>query len=263
MQTKRLHITDFKTYLNIFSTPNAFKKSDIERISKKEENWLKDARDIFVGSEWAWKEMLKYYDLKESQKIVVHTGGNIDLPKSDVYANGLNLVFISLNFEKKGGFICVEAFETIKKKHPNVSLTIIGQEPPKEILDIEGVIYAGFLRKSNAVEVNRFKDILSKAFLLIHPTKMDTMGAVLIEAGYFGCPSIAPNSFGVPELVKDNVTGYIVDVPFNPNDFAQKIEILIKDEDKYLEFRKCAWEYTRGSLTWESIGVKIKNRINI
>ena len=254
---------DFQTYLKIFSKPETFRKSDINRIVKKEERWLQGARNIFVGSEWAWLEMLKYYNLKENQKLVVHTGGNVDLPKKDNYSGGFNLIFISLNFEKKGGFVCVEAFNSIKAKYPELTLTIIGEKPPADVLEIEGVIYAGLLRKTNKSEFEKFKSILENAFLLIHPTKMDTMGAVLIEAGYFGCPSIAPKSFGVPELVLNNETGFIVDVPFEANDFAEKIESLILNKHFYDKMRLNAWTYTRTQLTWDSIGNKIKKHIEL
>lgn len=254
---------DFQTYLRIFSKIDSFNESDITRIAKEEEKWLQGAKDIFIGSEWAWREMLKFYDLREEQKVVVHTGGNIDLPQKDEYKGGLNLVFISLNFEKKGGFICVEAFRKVKEKHPKLTLTIIGEKPPNDILSIDGVIYAGLLRKTDEDELAMFKSILSDAFLLIHPTKMDTMGAVLIEAGYFGCPSIAPRSFGVPELVLNEETGFIVDVPFEANDFAEKIESLILNKHFYDKMRLNAWTYTRTQLTWDSIGNKIKNHIEL
>ena len=252
---------DFQTYLNIFSKPESFYDLDIKRIKQKEEKWLQKAKDIFVGSQWAWEEMLKDYDLKEEQKVVVYTGGNVELPDFDGYKNEYNLVFISLNFEKKGGHICVEVFNKLKIKFPKVTLTIIGEKPPDKILKIEGIIYAGLLRKTNKLEFEKFKRILSTAFLLIHPTKMDTMGAVLIEAGYFGCPSIAPKSFGIPELVLDEKTGFVVSLPFDYNSFVKKIELLIEDKNRYLIMRKNAWTYTRTKLTWEHIGLKLKNRI--
>lgn len=253
---------DFKTYLEIFSTPQEFRKRDIERIAKKEELWLQGAKHIFVGSQWAWNEMLKYYDLKEEQKRVVYTGGNVEMPVSDNYKGSLNLIFISLNFEKKGGFICVDAFKEVKLKHPDVTLTVIGERPPSNILEIEGIEYAGLLRKTIQDEYKIFKKLISEAFLLIHPTKMDTMGAVLIEAGYFGCPSIAPKSFGVPELVLHNKTGLIVDVPFSSQDFSDHINFLIENKSDYLNMREAARNYTTSKLTWESIGTLISNQIN-
>jgi|26BtaG_2_1085354.scaffolds.fasta_scaffold03228_3 glycosyltransferase involved in cell wall biosynthesis len=253
---------DFKTYLDIFSTPHRFSKKDINRIQKKEERWLQNARDIFVGSEWAWKEMIKYYDLREDQKNVVLTGGNIPLPKSDAYVSGYNFLFISLNFEKKGGFICIDVFKKIKEIEPTATLTILGECPPKAILALEGVQYAGFLKKTNPDDLDKFSSILSKAFLLIHPTKMDTMGAVLIEAGYFGCPSIAPKSFGVPEIVLHKKTGIIINVPFTAQDFFEHIEYLIKNREEYFKLRKCAWNYTRTKLTWENIGCTLNDKIS-
>jgi hypothetical protein len=51
-----------------------------------EEKWLAGARNIFVGSEWAWSEMLKRHDLQEIQKVVVHDGGIVDLPQGDNYS---------------------------------------------------------------------------------------------------------------------------------------------------------------------------------
>jgi len=252
---------DFQTYLNIFLKPESFCDLDIKRIKQKEEKWLQKAKDIFVGSQWAWEEMLKYYDLKEEQKVVVHTGGNIELPNQDVYQGGFNLVFISLNFEKKGGFVCVDAFLKVKEKFPQLTLSIIGEKPPSNILALEGVVYEGLLRKTNNDELTKFKQILSKAFLLIHPTKMDTMGAVLIEAGYFGCPSIAPKSFGIPELILNEKTGFVIDLPFDSHSFVKKIELLIQDKNRYLIMRKNAWTYTRSKLTWENIGAQIMNTI--
>lgn len=254
---------DFITYLRIFSKIETFSKRDIQRIAQQEETWLKNASHIFVGSQWAWDEMERYYDLSPAQKQIVYTGGNIQLPSTDQYDHGLDLVFISLNFEKKGGAVCVEVFKKLKKKYPHLTLTIIGQRPPSEVLDLQGVKYAGFLKKTEAKDLEEFSKILSRAFLLIHPTKMDTMGAVLVEAGYFGCPSIAPRSFGIPELVLHDDTGIIVENPFTAEDIIVKIEELINNEDQYMGMRAKVWDHTRAHLTWDAIGSKILNQINL
>lgn len=244
---------DVYTYLKIYSDPQQFSKKDIQRIMRKEEKWLQKASHIFVGSQWTWNEMVKYYDLRENQKVIVHTGGNIELPEKDLYRGKLNFIFISLNFKKKGGFLCVEILQQIRKKYPNASLTIVGDSPPKSICQLEGVNYVGFLRKTEVEERKKIENILSSAFLLIHPTTMDTMGAVLIEAGYFGCPSIAPRSFGIPELVLDNHTGFIIETPFNSSDFVDRINYLIENQQQYLEMRQAVWNHTRSKMTWLKI----------
>jgi glycosyltransferase involved in cell wall biosynthesis len=252
----------FLTYIEIYSQPTAFTNKDLLRIAKLEESWLQKAKHIFIGSQWAWNEMLKHYDLDEKKKIVVHTGGNIEMPSQDCFdGQSLNFIFISLDFEKKGGFVCVEAFKVIKSKYPQASLTIIGQKPPEYVLNIDNVSYAGFLRKNVPEELNKFTKILSNAFMLIHPTTMDTMGAVLIEAGYFGCPSIAPKSFGIPELVLNNETGIIVNTLSDRDYFSRRILEIIENKEKYLSMRKNSWNYTRNNLAWEAICGKIYSNI--
>ena len=252
---------DFLTYLDIYSNLSDFKPKDINRIVKMEEAWLQNAEHIFVGSQWTWDRMSESYDLEEDKKIILYTGGNIDLPKEDKYNGSLDLVFISLDFEKKGGYICVEAFMKVKETFPSLRLIILGQRPPQEIIELDGIMYGGFLRKNNPDELNKFIGILENAFLLVHPTKMDTMGAVLIEAGYFGCPSIAPARFGIPELVINNLSGYVIQSPFTALDFAGKIKYLLSNEEIYFKMRQNAWNHTRSNLTWDIIGNKIYNTI--
>lgn len=252
---------DFKTYLDIYSTSEKFRIKDIKMICKKEEKWLNGASDIFVGSQWAWDRMMENYDLDVSKKTIVHTGGNVEIPLVDSFGGGLNFLFISLNFEKKGGFVCVKAFSEIQKAYPQATLTIIGQKPPPEILTKAGIVYAGLLRKTVPEELVKFKQILSNTFLLIHPTEMDTMGAVLIEAGYFGCPSIAPRRFGIPELIIENKTGMLLEIPFEAKDIASKIHELIENNDLYSQMRIDVRKDTVSRLSWSAIGIILKDKI--
>lgn len=252
---------DFLTYLEIYSNPEKFSKRDILRIAKLEEIWLQKSSHIFIGSNWAWNMMCKHYDIEENKKVTVYTGGNIPLPETDSFAGDLIFLFISLNFEKKGGPICIEAFKQIKTAYPISRLDIIGQRPPDKYLNNDGVNYMGFIDKNNPNDLERLQKALSKAFFLIHPTTMDTMGAVLLEAGYYGCPSIAPKSFGIPELIINNQTGVVVDTPFKAFDFVEPILFLIENKKDYLKMRKVAWEYTRNKLTWTNIGGLIASTI--
>lgn len=248
---------DFSTYLRIYSNPKSFSKKDIQRITQKEEKWLQSAKNIFVGSQWTWDEMTKIYDLDESKKTIVWTGGNVEIPKKDTYSGDLIFTFISLDFLNKGGEIAVKAFLDIKKQFPSAVLKILGQEPPVEYRKLEGISYEGYLRKTVPEEYEKFVKILSESFMMIHPTTMDTMGAVIIESGYHGCPTIAPKSFGIPELILDNKTGIVVDLPFDNYSFSNKIISLIKNKQDYYLMRQNVREHTTGNFTWNEIGNKI------
>lgn len=255
----------FQTYLNIYSNPDEFAKDDISRICVEEAEWLKSANWIFWGSRWALNEAASQYniDITERKHIVINTGGNVPIPNhitpSDI--TKLNLLFISLNFEKKGGFICFRTFEILRKKFPMTTLTIIGQKPPDEVMRTENVVYAGLLDKNKPDELALLTEYLKAGSFLVHPTKMDTMGAVIIEAGYYGCPSIAPNQFGIPDLIKDGTTGFLIE-NLDPEVIADIIIKVFQNKEYYDKLRNDCYRFYSTSLSWEAIGQKMADSIN-
>lgn len=249
----------FSLYLDVFSKREMFSSKQIESIINMEGCWLREADAVFFGSNWVKDHAIKEYGLCQDKCHTIWVGGNIPIPENDKFSGGIKFLFISLDFVKKGGLYCVEAFKSIRKEFPTAELTIIGQKPPLEILEIPGVSYAGYLRKGVKDELNYFQSMLASATGLIHPTLMDTMGMVLIEAGYFGCPSITTRKFGIPELVKDRETGFLLDVPVSINQLVEFMRLLCKNDENYHMLRKNTKEYTSSHLTWEAYGRRIYN----
>jgi glycosyltransferase involved in cell wall biosynthesis len=99
--------------------------------------------------------------------------------------------------------------------------------------------------------------LYSKAFALIHPTSSDIQPLVISEAGYFGCPSIAPRSFGIPQLIDNGVTGYLMDLPLNADAFAERILQLATDMAMYLGMRKAVRANAIANQTWPAVGERI------
>ncbi|TRX50226.1 glycosyltransferase [Fulvivirga sp. M361] len=252
----------FPTYMEVYSDVNSFLDSDLDRINKKEEEWLGRAKHLFMGSNWAWEEMNKYYTIDNSKKRIVKVGGNISLPSEDKYRNETILLFISLNFERKGGYTCVKIFEEFRKIYPEAELFIIGQKPPEEVLGKAGVKYQGLLDKNNPEDLNKFISILERAFFLIHPTVMDTMGAVIIEAGYFGCPTLAPDSFGIPDLLLDGKTGILIENVNDPQLYLKELLFYKHNQEPYLKMRDTAMTYCQMELTYSKVVSKIVDEIN-
>ena len=173
----------------------------------------------------------------------------------------MNFLFISTDFIKKGGQLCATAFQLVRAKYPEATLTIVGSSPPSGVLGLPGVSYTGYLRKTIPSEAKQFEDILSSAFALIHPTTMDTMGMVLIEAGYHGCPVVTTKSFGIPELVQNDVSGFLIEPPLKAEAFAAKMLKLCRDRELYTRMRQTARNFAVTNLNWESVVQRIVSRI--
>jgi len=251
----------FSTYMDVFHDRSKFIAGDLEAICEAEAQWLERAEHVFFGSTWALDETVKTYDISRSNLSVVGIAGNVPVPVEDVYSGDMNFLFIALDFESKGGKVCCDAFAHVRSQYPAAQLTILGQRPPAEILAMPGVNYEGFLRKNVPLELKQFQEILSKAFALVHPTTMDTMGMVLIESAYHGCPSIAPRSFGIPELIVDGRTGFLVDTPLTAEAFAVCMLRLCSSNTEYLSMRRTARENAIANLTWPAVGERIASRM--
>lgn len=83
---------------------------------------------------------------------------------------------------------------------------------------------------------------LASATVYVHPAIIDNSPNSLCEAQLIGCPVVAANVGGIPQLVEDHVTGILY--PYNePHMLAFTLMELSRDRDRLQELSK--WERSR------------------
>ncbi len=244
----------FATYVKIYNNRDEFSEQDLARIYQKEKLWLSNAETVFFNSQWALEETKKSYNLDGTNFLNVGVGGFVDIPESDNYKQDINFLFISREFVPKGGKVVSEALKLVRKKYQEASLWILGDTPPKEVLDQEGIIYKGFFNKSIPEEVEALKHVFSSAFCLVHPTIKDTTTLVITESAYFGCPAIASDRFAIPEFVIDHKTGFLLKNPKDPQEVADKMIYLIENPIEYAHIRQSTRDHAISNNTWDRVG---------
>lgn len=252
----------FSTYMDIYHTRSLFQENDLNRICEAEAHWLSGASKVFFRTHWALEKTVAAYSIPVSNLSVVGMGGNMPIPDSDSYQGGLDFLFVATDFKNKGGHIAVDAFKHVGNVFPNARLRLVGERPPNEVLQTPGITYEGYLRKTSPADLSRLEAIFSKAFLLIHPTSSDVNPLVIAEAGYYGCPTITAKNFGIPEMLVDSKTGFLVKPPLEPSAFASIMLELCRDSDRYMAMRRAARAHTLENLTWEIVGERIAQQIN-
>ena len=137
---------------------------------------------------------------------------------------GVALLFVAgPNDETKGIRELLEAFVSLRRRHPSLKLRVIG-EPPAGTGQVEGVEVVGRISREEMPEGYRQGDI----FVL--PTLADNTPVTLMEAMASGLPSVSTLVGGIPELVESGVTGLLVppgDVPA----LAAAVEGLVADPE--------------------------------
>jgi L-malate glycosyltransferase len=75
------------------------------------------------------------------------------------------------------------------------------------------------------------EDYLQVADIGLFTSESESFGLSILEAMFFGCPSVARRVGGIPEVVEDNVSGILVPSD-NPDTLAQELNALIHDRDR-------------------------------
>jgi len=244
----------FLTYLDIYLNPNDYKEKEIQRIINQERLFLNNAVGIFFSSEWAKRETIDRYRIEGSNFYVVGLGGNAEPKKKMVPAPSIpSLLFVSMDFKRKGGAIAYNCFLELRKQIPQLTLQIIGDAPEQSIKGTEGVTYHGFIDKKTKEGMLLFDNIFKTASFLIHPTEKDMTPLIIVEAGYYGIPAIAPKRFGIPEMIKHKHTGYIVE-DNSVEAYVNYLTQIIGDFDRQNVLRQNCFEYILTNYTWQKVG---------
>ena len=170
---------------------------------------------------------------------VVHPGVDTKryVPSSIYNADGKKLLFISplsTSYEWKGIRILLDAMPSIIKRHPDVTLTIVGDGPLREefmsicrIKQIDkNVVFKGRVSEDDLIKTYQ------ESTLLIVPSTTDTesFSLVSLEANACGIPVVASRVGGVPYYVKHGVNGFLVEPRNSAILAAQIVELLDKPE---------------------------------
>jgi glycosyltransferase involved in cell wall biosynthesis len=81
---------------------------------------------------------------------------------------------------------------------------------------------------------------------------MDATPQVIIEAAYYGCPTIAPSSFAIPELIEDGRTGYLVQAPPDPEELADRM-VRMRNPVSAAGMRVAVRERALERFRWENV----------
>ncbi len=252
----------FHTFFDNTFAWNKFRQSDLERIFKAEAHFLEQASAVFFESAWGLDKARQAYDLQHKHYHVAGRGGGLELPHSDQWKGGLNVLTIAKNFAQKGGDIVLEAFRILKPRYPQLCWHVIGGPPEGIKAPLPGMVCHGMLNTGNPGDLARYRDLLSQAFLLLHPTREDTSPLVITEAASFGCPAIAVKQFAIPELVVEGGTGILLDSPVQAIELAEAVAGLIESRDVYRAMRHQAFAHAKKSSDWNSIGSFMAQIIN-
>lgn len=249
----------FKDYLGITTSHFARLADDIEFKA------ISNADMIVYSSQWAKTNAVTYYTSDPDKIKVIEFGANIPevfiperITMPDTHC--CNLLFIGRNWEKKGGKKAYEAYLALKNAGFNCSFTMIGCNPPSfvDTSDLQLQIIP-FIDKSQEEDLKHLDSIFRTTHFFILPTIFDCYGIAFCEASAYGIPSLAADVGGVHQVIKNGKNGYLFSPDADPEKYAQLIQDIFNDREKYRRLRLSSRREFDKRLNWGVWGKKMND----
>jgi len=219
-----------------------------------ERNIYRNALKTFIMSSHVKNSVVQHYACDSKRVTCVYAGCNIEfrplLLDNDDYRNK-RILFIGVDWERKGGPELVEAFKLLLKKIPDARLTIVGCSPDIRHPQIEVI---------GRVPISDINQHLIQASVLCLPTKIEPFGIVTIEAFIHKLPVVATRIGALPDLIVDGESGRLV-APDDIRGLADALIELLSDPEKCRSFGEHGYQIVKDNYSWQAVGARLKSEI--
>ena len=245
--TFKLNTSDYYKYMSNLLEFNQSQGNQIEQSA------FDKCAKIICASDWAKKSIIHDYHQDPSKVHILELGANIDahdiVKTKSFNKDGLDLLFLAVEWERKGGDIAVECCKYLNSLGIHTTLHIVGIIPPVEYKDVSEIKVYGFLNKNDEQQYHQLISIIKQCDLLLLPTSAEAAGIVFAEAAGYGLPSFTYDTGGVGNYVINGVTGYRLNLNEGGKEFALKIKECL-DENEFPILKERCLKYYRERLNW-------------
>lgn len=191
---------------------------------------------IVMPSRWAADDLVARHGVAPERVHVIPFGANL-APCAPVMRaaprDQLHLLLVGVEWERKGVDVAVLATDELRARGWAATLDVVGVLPPSPAWYRPYVRYHGFLDKRQPETAATLERLYREAHLFVLPTRNDPSPVVLGEAASRGLPAVATAVGGVPERVEDGVSGLLLAPDLDPPAWANGIERLVADPERY------------------------------
>jgi len=220
---------------------------------------------------WSFQiEMLRHFD-----KIVLETPSVKDFynlgsfDKKIIYASlfidnifdltnpldrrDIDVAFVGILSKEKGILKFLESCSILKSAcYTNAKIVICGDGILKDKVKyyINKNNLSNFVQLKNFVNPQDVPKLLNRIKLIVIPSYSEGLPNILIEAAACGTPVLASSVGGIPDVIKEGETGFLLRSN-DPNHIANRIIELLNKPELLEKVSKNAYEYVRENYSYE------------
>ncbi len=222
------------------------------------EYWtLKFAKSWIGVSQFILKETENGFKIeKKSKSIVYNPIKESVIVKSQEQIEQI-ILFAGTLSERKGVLTLAHALALVLERNPLANVIFAGRSTEYQGRPIEDTVkkvlneYLHQVSFLGHISHNEMLLLMANATCFVFPSKFESFGLVVAEAMSIGLPVIYTKFPPGPELVKEGITGLLVD-PENPSEIAKAIERLISDPEFSQQLAHAARTYCLENFTLDN-----------
>lgn len=230
------------------------RKMFAEAWIKLEQTIYHNATANFTRSSNISRSIIEQYACPANRVACVYAGSNAPvgdtIPQNDGYRNK-NILFVGIDWHRKGGPLLVQAFETVRRAHPDAHLTIVGCSPAVDTPNCHVV---------GPVSLEAMGHYYRRASVFCLPTTVEPFGIVFVEALNYGLPVVATHVGAVPDMVIDGQNGYTV-APGDGAALARRLIELLDNPALCRAFGRAGAQLAATRYNWEYVGRRMRDAI--
>jgi glycosyltransferase involved in cell wall biosynthesis len=195
------------------------------KLSYVLQRWFaRQADACILTSSWAREIMVNECSVPAERAYVAKYGADLQLwnycPKISNGSEKPQILFVGGDFHRKGGSTLLSVYRSHFEGAADIDLVTkeVAEHMPAGVN-----VYTDI----NANDP-RLRKLFEKCDIFVLPTKADFSSLVSIEAMATGRPVISTSVGGIPEIVKDGKTGFVI-CPGDETSLREKLQILIAD----------------------------------
>jgi glycosyltransferase involved in cell wall biosynthesis len=219
-----------------------------------EKQIYQNAAITFLRSSNVRRSLIEDYGCPAEKAVLVYAGSNAKVSrvktKDTDYAKPV-ILFVGLDWKRKGGPDLVEAFRLVRQEIPGARLTIVGASPDLQVPGCEVV---------GKVPPEQLNTYYQEADIFCLPTYLEPFGIAFIEAMTAHLPVVATRVGAIPDFVEQERNGILVE-PGDIPGIARALLRLLKDPQLRRSFGEHSFQLTWDRYSWQAVGAKFRHNI--
>lgn len=246
--------------LDDFVKDNNQYKSDVHRLKKVQKQVAEKAEKIIVPSRYL-KKIVSRWGIDENKIVVIYN--SFDEPESieEVHLEGRNLISVGRLVPWKGFSTLIDIMPILLEKYSDLSLHIFGDGSLKGELDkkLKELNLEGKVFLHGGVDRQKLAGYMKSSDVFVLNTNYEGLSHTVLEAMALGVPVVTTNVCGNPEVIENEVDGFLVEFD-DKNSLIEKISSLLDDTNLRDKFILAGKEKVK-SFDREKMLLEIENEI--